>query len=137
MTFAARQRLLRLWTALLCLLASFAYLMREPDDLSGAFERPALRGMAGMDLSGDMAGMDMGQADQAAHDHPSIPIDPAHNHAAHCPFCFSAAFALEAQGFVLALAEAARPAFLHFPYLQPHLLALRHAEARAPPTAQS
>ncbi|WP_161882635.1 DUF2946 family protein [Deinococcus alpinitundrae] len=133
MTFAARQRLLRLWTALLCLVASFAYLMRAPDDLSAALDRPAPRGMH---MSGDMAGMNMDQADRTAHDHPSAPINPAHNHAAHCPFCFSAAFALEAQGFVLALTGVTRSGFVHPLYPQPHLLAPYHAEARAPPTAQ-
>lgn len=134
MTFTARQRLLRLWTALLCLVASFAYLTREPDNLSGALGLPTL---AGMDMGGEMADMNMNQADHSAHDQPSAPNNPAHKHAAHCPFCFSAAFALEAQGFVLALAEAARPAFLRSPYLQPHLLEVRHAEARAPPTVQT
>ncbi|GAA4006589.1 hypothetical protein GCM10022631_17620 [Deinococcus rubellus] len=143
MTFTARQRLLHLWTALLCLVASFAYLTREPDDLSGALSLP---GLAGMALSSDMAGMDkrpdgemaMGDgsrtisSESAAHDHSSQSPN-SHNHAAHCPFCFSAAFALEAQGFVLALAEAPHLTFLHLPYLQPHLLAPRHAEARAPP----
>lgn len=139
-TFAARQRLLRLWTVLLCLVASFAYLTREPQtglpDLNGAPSLAAPTGMTGMDMSGDMGGMDMDQAAHAAHDHPSAPVNPAH-HAAHCPFCFSAAFALEAQGFVLALTGAIRSGFLCPPYPHPHLLAARHAEARAPPRSSA
>ncbi|GAA4018742.1 hypothetical protein GCM10022631_34790 [Deinococcus rubellus] len=125
----ARQRLLFLWTAALCLVASFAYLTREPQNglqnLNGALGLPALSGMAGMDMdSKDRSGE-------------TPAYSPHSHHAAHCPFCFSAAFALEAQDFVLSLVEAIRPGFLRVPYPQPHLLALRHAEVRAPPPSRA
>ncbi|WP_221090970.1 hypothetical protein [Deinococcus aquaedulcis] len=64
------------------------------------------------------------------------PHGPAHaaDHSAHCPFCFTAAFALEAEGALSLAGPAAvartRPARLHGPWLAP----VRHAEARAPPS---
>lgn len=140
MTFAAKQRKLRFWTALLCLVASFAYLMREPDNLSGSLSLPAMAGMAmNMDMGGEMADMEMAQADHSAHASApdSSSTRPAHSHAAHCPFCFSAAFALEAQGFELWAGAAEHVDFLSLPYQPPHLLSLRPAKARAPPTFQS
>ncbi|AZI42606.1 DUF2946 domain-containing protein [Deinococcus psychrotolerans] len=141
MTPAAKQRLLQLWTALLCLAASFAYLLREPDHLSGSLSLPAVAGMAtdmgNMDMSGELADMEMDRADHSAHAPSSAPNKSAHSHARHCPFCFSAAFALETQGVELWVDTAKHADFSSFPYHTPHLLTLRHAEARAPPPFQS
>ena len=130
-------------------MASFAYLTREPENLSGVLSLPALTQMAGMEMDGDMAGMDMSPdgempmpghsgtatSESAAHDHGPHAPSP-HNHAAHCPFCFSAAFALEAQGFDWQAGAAQQTEFLSLPYSPPHLLTLRHAQARAPPIFQ-
>ncbi len=68
----ARPATTRWGLALLCLLAAFAYLTRDP--------APATCGMPGMMMAG-------------GHMHGDAPTSP-HEHGAHCPFCFTAAFAL-------------------------------------------
>ena len=129
MTHAAQRRWLRHWTALLAVLASFAYLTRQPENLAGALSLPALAGM-------DMSGMEEGGMPGHSHHVPPSPASQ-HGHAAHCPFCFSTSFALEAQAFVLALNLVAPITFADAAYLAPHLLAARHAKARAPPVFQT
>ena len=144
----ARWRLQRWLAALLCLLASFAYLERDQGGaLSGgmvmgrtvaehAATVPAAVQAAPAPDMADMPGMAMPQ-DQAPLTAPDLyhggPNAPPHDHAAHCPFCFTAAFALTAQDFLVPnpgatrLPHPAAPA----PGL-PHRAAI-HADARAPP----
>lgn len=66
---------------------------------------------------------------------PNAPSPAAHDHAAHCIFCFTSAFALEADGafMLLALGHWVWRALVC--YARPHVLAARHVDARAPPAS--
>ncbi|WP_264777187.1 hypothetical protein [Deinococcus aetherius] len=59
-----------------------------------------------------------------------------HPHAAHCPFCFTSAFALEADGAFLVTVGRWRPVRLPAAAVRPSLAVLRHADPRAPPARQ-
>ncbi len=150
MHLRGRWRVQRWLAALLCLLASFAYLNREPDGARTPGTSVSAR-MASMPMSEARAQAEtpptapevQGTAPPCAHDPapraPALdhggPNAPPHDHAAHCPFCFTAAFALEAPGVALPAPEGARlerplPARPeHTPRVQ------THADARAPPLA--
>ncbi|MFC5847262.1 hypothetical protein [Deinococcus petrolearius] len=64
---------------------------------------------------------------------PNAPPHPTHAPDAHCPFCLTAGFALEAQPalFIFGLAALALRAAPASP--QPLLSPVSHADARAPP----
>ena len=84
----------------------------------------------GMDMSDmNMAGMNVG----AGHEH-RAPAAGQHDHAGHCPFCFTAAFALEAVDVSAPLGTFSADA-LHAPpeRRSPFVAAARHPDARAPP----
>lgn len=61
------------------------------------------------------------------------PAHSGHSSEAHCPFCFTAAFALEAVGFALPFDGLAAHRWAEPTWLSPALKVIRHAEARAPP----
>jgi len=63
---------------------------------------------------------------------PNAPPAP-HDHAAHCPFCFTAAFALEAAGVALPSVVIGGMERAATAYRRPVLAAPAHADARAPP----
>ncbi len=88
--------------ALLCLLASFAYSTRAVMPVNG------LETVQGVAVSGHpsaeqaMADMPMAHESEPAHsEHSHSSSQTPHSHDAHCPFCFSSAFALEGQAFLL------------------------------------
>ncbi len=111
---AARSPLSSWALALLCLIASLAFATRE----TGLAPMPNM----------DVFGMDMA----AGHEH-HAPKHNQHDHAGHCPFCFTAAFALEAGNvrvIVPATRDEAPPTFKTVPHL---LEAVRGPQARAPP----
>ncbi len=151
----AALRLQRCLAALLWLLASFAYLTRD----QGMAEMPGMTSGPGMavetaglpvaEQAQDMADMpemaraapetdQVHQPQTAAASHqanaPPAPVpDHQRNHAGHCPFCFTAAFALEAGPVKLpalgaATGEPAPAPTLHLPRPLPPRF-----QARAPP----
>lgn len=114
----------RLLLALLTLLASFAYLTREPGvgpDLAGMTHQAA------------QPMPDMAEPPPAAHSHSEGPGPASHDHAAHCPFCFTAAFALESQAPGVPRVSGSWPSAPLPPLPALPGLALVHADARAPP----
>ncbi|WP_420597082.1 hypothetical protein [Deinococcus sp.] len=130
----------RLWTALLCLAASFAYLTRETQMPGGAAGAHTAVTAAQHEMVGSMVGM----AGHGEHQHhaaaneqpsPTQPHESRHNHAAHCPFCFSAAFALEAWAVSLSVGAVGHPVFVPLAYREPHLIVAGLISARAPPLA--
>ncbi|THF87250.1 hypothetical protein E7T09_08885 [Deinococcus sp. KSM4-11] len=142
--------------ALLTVVASFAFLTRQPEP-SGGGGLPAVMGvMAGMatpeppraaltSSAMDRAPKVRGDATphavrmSAPHDlallDTSAPNAPpaSHDHAAHCPFCFTAAFALEAAGVALPSVVIGGMEWAATAYRRPVLAAPAHADARAPP----
>lgn len=61
------------------------------------------------------------------------PAHSGHDSAAHCPFCLTPAFALEAVGFSLPFVGALTHRWAGLTWVAPALKLVRHAEARAPP----
>jgi len=141
---------------LLCLLASFAYLTRQT-------ETSTLGTMPGMSAAqmADMPGREQAfpaevpAGTAGEHDHPAPPAEqsvsptqvdlttsapnappvPAdHNHAGHCPFCFTAAFALMAEGATLSVTFSRTAMQPEARYVRPLLTVFSHADARAPPS---
>jgi hypothetical protein len=141
---------------ILCLLASFVYLTRqlEPGEMTG-MSAAQMAAMPGMERDQQGARPDQRQSSMARTLHRTVPLmstpplasvelmvsgpnaPPAssrHDHVGHCPFCFSAAFALEADGVELSF-ETQPFDRLNGPVAtRPHLLSLGHADARAPPS---
>ncbi|QFP77043.1 hypothetical protein [Deinococcus sp. AJ005] len=135
------QPLLSRLMAVLTVLAAFAFQAR----VGGMVDLPML-GMSGMvrmagyPMSGhQMAGMPVGPSAASA-----LPVPQpqqgqgdreSHNHAAHCPFCVTGAFALEAGVLPLPTApprQISRP----LPLAVADVPAVpRHADARAPPVS--
>lgn len=154
---AVRRLVQRLLLALVTVAASFVYLNRAP--AFGGLSGMTTPGLAS-DMN-DMPGMERvertpapADARPAAHPAAHPPADlthvtraspqtspapnapPAapHDHAAHCPFCFTAAFALEADGPAVRV-RAGPPGWPPLDaYVWPHVLVTRHVHARAPPT---
>ncbi|SMB81464.1 hypothetical protein SAMN00790413_04590 [Deinococcus hopiensis KR-140] len=142
--------------AFLCLLASLAYLTRAPE-APGLFPPSAFLGASLKSVTAKtqqvraelpastlpaVAGMDM--SGRVHHPAPAAPeltnaapnAPPAghdQQHAAHCPFCFTSAFALEAAGVSLALPGSLRSPWLALKLAPLHLAQVRHADPRAPP----
>ena len=112
--------------ALLWLAASFAYLTRQ-QDMPGMTMAGAAQIV--MDQMPDRPGM----THAAEGDTVNPPHAPAHDHAGHCPFCFTAAFALESLAFGVPFfspdcAEPPVPERLAAPRVPAF-----HKDARAPP----
>ncbi|GGO31458.1 hypothetical protein [Deinococcus humi] len=122
---------LRRLLALLTVVAAFAFQMRAGGMATLPSPQPP--------RTAQMAGHAMTQAPTVPAAVPGVPVQgshresESHNHGAHCPFCVTGAFALEAG--VLPLPNGP-------PVLSPQVLlstpgprpaALRHADARAPP----
>ncbi|MBZ9713524.1 hypothetical protein [Deinococcus multiflagellatus] len=152
---AAVARQQRWLLAALCLLASFAFLGRttspglglpSPFQAMQVAERQAPQPAQTQAASAPAhaghppAHRDMESAPsarpaltQAAPNAP--PHGPAHaaDHGAHCPFCFTAAFALEAEGALSLARPAAQAPVQALGPRGPWLAPVRHAEARAPP----
>ncbi len=144
---ALRSRLWRWLAVALCLLASYAYLERDPTLAAP----PAVMALAPAHASHaalvagvaavppPMAGMPMPDEAPPPSAQPDVHVGgpnapPApHDHRAHCPFCFTAAFSLTALDVALPALEAvcaARPLPAPVGALR---RAVRHADARAPP----
>ncbi|GHF37262.1 hypothetical protein HNQ07_001217 [Deinococcus metalli] len=141
--------------ALLTVLASFAFLARQPEP--GTPTGTGLTRMAAMpDMPADHAERaatpcphsgssttaettsPTTREDARGHAVPLTTAAPnapptAHDHSAHCPFCFTAAFALLAVGVALPAAATARTVRGDPAYTHPALLVLGLAQARAPP----
>jgi hypothetical protein len=65
---------------------------------------------------------------------PNAPPQPAdHNHAGHCPFCFAAAFALEAEWDSVAVTDTALGILTEWSHMSPALPAVDQPVARGPP----
>jgi hypothetical protein len=149
--------------AALCLIASFAYLLREqgmvpvssvgrPSSRVTPGERPAKalqpnvapaishpaadQPPPGSEMA-DMPGMAPNRAPVPA---PGLgsqaPNAPKHDHAAHCPFCYTAAFALEAGAWLLGPVASIPTMSARPGSPQVHTAVLRHHGARAPPMVQ-
>lgn len=150
----------------LTLIASVAHLARSPQagglglpgillaqttiDPGAPAAPPAHRHSAGMDIS-DLGGPGNGAqaaagpgarpasawAPELADAAPNAPPHHGHHTDAHCPFCLTAGFALEAQpGFsVVRVVPHVLRAALSCP--QPFLAGIRHADPRAPPPRNS
>jgi hypothetical protein len=121
--------------ALLCLAASLAYLTRQVESQADSpmlsMAAAPLTSMPGMNMS-DHAGVAAPQAPPLNTAAPNAPPAP-HQHAGHCPFCFAAAFALEAQWVTGPFRAAPMLTWVAPVYAHPDVLALRHADSRAPP----
>jgi len=148
--------------ALLCLAASFVYLTRqtEPNGMtvSKMAQMAAMPGNGSniqefsMAMDGQMEPpFSVGQSEHmalsshraqaavpaspelttSAPNAPPLPTD--HSHAGHCPFCFTAAFALRADRtvFFTVVSGTALPAEQR--YVRPDLVTLGHPDARGPP----
>jgi hypothetical protein len=135
--------------SLLCVLASVAYLTRQTEagrmnmgDTQMVVSPLAPMQMDTAQTETNTAQMEAGQMNsmpmssvQLGQQPPCAPHSPAHNHSGHCPFCFTAAFALVAETSrvdVLTTAPSITPLPL---YVLPDIQTARHAEARAPPLA--
>ncbi|WP_420596843.1 hypothetical protein [Deinococcus sp.] len=159
MNRAARLRLQRWLAALLWLLASLAYITREQQ--MGQMQAGQMPGMsAGMQVKPSQtvsemepiarqmahgsphanvhqhaapSGPDAATSEHASHDPNAPPAPTQHNHAGHCPFCFTAAFALD--GVALGVSPSS-PAQTEPPAAErlaaPRVSAF-HKNARAPP----
>lgn len=146
--------------ACLCLLASLGYLTRATDATGPLLLSPfqgqvqtVERGRASdvtahhfppvtLDRpvpSGSTAahGMAVSSAPDLSAAAPNAPPHPHdHAHVAHCPFCFTSAFALEADGVVVVWAGFRLPERAAPLHARVYLAALRHGDPRAPPAAQ-
>lgn len=114
-------------------------------DAQARADAPSLDQMAGMDMPATMpaTGPDAGTHVHVGAPQASAPglsdaapnAPPHHTHApdAHCPFCLTAGFALEAQPALFIFGFALRALWVAPAFLEPLLATLRHADARAPP----
>lgn len=156
--FALWPRGQRWLLVVLTLLASVAHLARSPQ--AGGLGLPS--GWAAVSAGAtrqaetvpdQMAGMDMpgagpAHAEAGGHAHaatspaaapglsdaaPNAPPHHDHYTDAHCPFCLTAGFALEAQPAIFIFGLAAQVVRAQAARLEPQLAAVRHADARAPP----
>ncbi|WP_295816584.1 DUF2946 family protein [uncultured Deinococcus sp.] len=125
---AATPLLHRRVLALLAVLASFAFLSRQTVMVAPPRAVDGHAGMAGHHVSAAAHATPAGAALQT-------PGRGAHDHAAHCPFCFTAAFAL---GAAPSMAVAGPPTVAAGPVaarVGTPAGHARHADARAPPVA--
>lgn len=157
--FALWPRGQRWLLVVLTLIASAAHLARSPQ--AGGLGLPGTWVLSGTPSDGhgerpdDRAGMDMpdmamSSPDAGAHAHayadaapaptpglsdaaPNAPPHHSHTSDAHCPFCLTAGFALEAQPAIFIFGPAARALWAAPVCLEPLLAPVRHADARAPP----
>ena len=123
MNRAARLRLQRLLAALLWLLASFAYITREQQ----------MAGMPGMMMGAASAVGELQHQPQAPRITGKPEKSPSEQHAGHCPFCFTAAFALAAVPVIVVAAFSVRTPIVtvYAPFVPP--VPASDTDARAPP----
>ncbi len=150
-THAPRSRPWRWLQVLLVLVASLAYLERErdpampsglpmvrtlPEVTTGVHALPARPPVAHamrMAMSGMAMPPDPPAPPVDVHQHgPNAPPAP-HDHDAHCPFCFTAAFALEAPPVALPSLSRAAPAIPERPAVRAGHGHVDRPRARAPP----
>lgn len=136
--------------AFLTVVAAFMFQVRI-DALGGLAQHEMPAAQSQLDMSQmDMSHMDMSGGHGHSHEHghgqsahspdaslppsaPTFPTPATHDHAAHCPFCLSNAFALEAG--VVGLPQGP-PQYAPKPFVHVILFVaafVPHADARAPP----
>ena len=158
MNRASRLRLRRLLAALLWLAASFAYLTRD-QQMAGMSGMAMAVGVQGGQVQQQEYGQDVQYSQHNQHHqtasgthHPvqsvhenSEHASPDHlkpdanapptqqNHAGHCPFCFTAAFALEGVTVGVSLAHSNQAEQTTAERLAAPRVSAFHEDARAPP----
>lgn len=125
---------LRRLLAVLTVVAAFAFQAR----VGGMLDLP-MPGMSGMER---MAGHGMARMPAGPSAAAPLPVPQpqqgqgdreSHNHAAHCPFCVTGAFALEAGVLPLSTAPPQQTPQAQLFTAFDLAAAIRHADARAPP----
>ena len=122
--------------AALCLLASLAFTVRNVQPARGV-EMWASQAM------GSRPGTSAAQRGSpgTGHDHEPVEAvgddlpEPAPHHAAHCPFCFTAAFAVVSPGTTLVVVRVQTETRSRRRSVQASCVPLRQADPRAPPVS--